>query len=173
MLSTKICLFSLIRTWLFIKLQGQILNEHVPACWRSKHVLGLSGLFSSWSSNSYTRAPLIVLMKLFISLKWWVCTTLADLVPQDMCLRMGRRDLLSSLPIPRAGQNSEQIVGARSSRVLSLQAAGLTGFSTLLAKGFWTRAAGHQSAQGTGNSVTVATTVEHSCQFPRTDTLLC
>lgn len=99
-------------------------------------------------------------MKLFISLKSWVCTSLADLVPQGMCLGMELRDLQPSLLIPRAGWNLQQIVGASSSTVLSLQAAGLSVFSTVLAKGFWTRAAGHQSAQGTGNSVTVAITPE-------------
>lgn len=103
-------MFSLIRTWLLIRLQGQTINVRVPACWRSKHFLALTILFRSWYSNSYSWALLIVLIKLLTSLKWWVYSTLSDLEPEGMCLWVEHRDLLLSPLMPQAGHNLEQMV---------------------------------------------------------------
>lgn len=103
-------MFSLIRTWLLIRLQGQTINVRVPACWRSKHFLVLTILFRSWYSNSYSWTLLIVLIKLLTSLKWWVYSTLSDLEPEGMCLWVEHRDLLRSPLMPQAGHNLEQMV---------------------------------------------------------------
>lgn len=93
---------------------------------------------------SYSLVLSIVLIKLLTSLKWWVYTTRSDLEPEGIFLWVEHRDLLPSPLILQAGHNwSRWCQLEHGSLACSLHAAGLTGFSSAVAKGFWTRVAIH------------------------------